>query len=591
MNTFALFMKLPKIPLAQTVIKLCELKEIKNIVISPGSRSAPLTLGFTNHPFFNCYSIVDERSAGFFALGIAQQLNEPVAVVCTSGSALLNYFPAIAEAYYSDIPLVILSADRPKYLIGIGDGQTIDQKNVYGVHSLYTTSLKEDIDPNKKSDDDEPMIIRNIENKLEKFLKIQSSIQDQNVAEINTALNIAIQKKGPVHINIPLNEPLYETTKDFSVYPKSEIASEIDATIDLKLVQELSDSWNNASKKMILIGVNGPNVIENQWLEGFAEDDSVMVFTETTSNLYHPEFFPSIDKIIAPLTTEEFEDLQPEILLTFGGVIVSKKIKAFLRKYKPQHHWHIDDKKALDTFFSLNKHLNYRANTFLSHFVPNVVSVKSNYKPYWKSIKENRRNKHKNYLDSIEFSDLMVFDRVLRSIPDHSILQVGNSSAIRYTQLFDLNPTLKVFCNRGTSGIDGCTSTAIGGAIVSEERTIFITGDLSFFYDSNALWNKYIPQNFRIILINNGGGGIFRILPGEKNTENFDTYFETTHEMSAEHLCKMYKFEHISVCNDDELKVALNGFYKDSDVPKLLEIHTPRTDNDNILLNYFNYIK
>ena len=124
-------MKYPKIPLAQTVVQLCKAKDISNIVISPGSRNAPLTLGFTNDSFFNCYSIVDERCAAFFALGIAQQTQKPVAVLCTSGSALLNYYPAVAEAYYSDIPLIVLSADRPKYLVGIGDGQTINQKEVY----------------------------------------------------------------------------------------------------------------------------------------------------------------------------------------------------------------------------------------------------------------------------------------------------------------------------------------------------------------------------------------------------------------------------------------------------------------------------
>ena len=137
-------MRLPKIPLAQTVVQLCIAKGIKHIVISPGSRNAPLTIGFTNHPFFECYSIVDERSAAFVALGIAQQTQTPVAVVCTSGSALLNYYPAIAEAYYSDIPLVVLSADRPEHLINVGDGQTINQKGVYSGHILYEANLTEE---------------------------------------------------------------------------------------------------------------------------------------------------------------------------------------------------------------------------------------------------------------------------------------------------------------------------------------------------------------------------------------------------------------------------------------------------------------
>ena len=156
----------------------------------------------------------------------------------------------------------------------------------------------------------------------------------------------------------------------------------------------------------------------------------------------------------------------------------------------------------------------------------------------------------------------MVFDSILKSIPNHSILQVGNSSAIRYTQLFSLNKTLEVYCNRGTSGIDGSTSTAVGFSVVSKKRTVFITGDLSFLYDSNGLWNNYMPNNFRIIVVNNQGGGIFRILPGQKNTENFDTFFETKHDLNAKHLSKMYGIEYVSVKTDQQLKNKLENFSK-----------------------------
>ncbi|HNU59692.1 MAG TPA: thiamine pyrophosphate-binding protein, partial [Aquaticitalea sp.] len=174
-------MNYPKIPLAQTVVQLFKAKNVKHIVISPGSRNAPLTIGFTNDPFFQCYSIVDERSAGFFALGIAQQLREPTAVVCTSGSALLNYYPAISEAYYSDIPLIVLSADRPKHLVGIGDGQTINQKNVFANHILYSANLKLDLkDELNLSEQEELPIFKNIEDKLERFLGLQDDIQSYN---------------------------------------------------------------------------------------------------------------------------------------------------------------------------------------------------------------------------------------------------------------------------------------------------------------------------------------------------------------------------------------------------------------------------
>ena len=582
-------MKVPKIKLAQTIVKLCEFKGIGHIVISPGSRNAPLTIGFSNHDYFKCYSIVDERCAAFFALGIAQQTQKPVALVCTSGSALLNYYPAIAEAYYSDIPLVVLSADRPKQFIGIGDGQTINQKNVYGSHILYEANLKDELRGDVVVTEDEPTIIKSIENKLEKFLGLKQSIEDYNSEEINKALNTAISQKGPVHINIPFDEPLYNLQETFNIKPNNipfvKEAFEQDTYDDYKTI------WQQSKRKLVLVGVNYPNSVDQEYLDMLANDASVIVFTETTSNLHQDNFFPSIDKIIAPLNEEEFINLQPDIILTFGGLVVSKKIKAFLRHYKPKHHWHVDEKNANDTFFSLDKHFKTSVNSFFEKLLDKNFSTKSDYFKIWNAVKSHRAIKHNQYLNEIPFSDFKVFDSVLKSIPNNSVVQSGNSSAIRYLQLFDLNKTLKVFCNRGTSGIDGSTSTAIGAAIVNKQPTVFITGDLSFFYDSNALWNNYMPISFRIILINNQGGGIFRILPGHKNTENFDNYFETTHNLNAKNLCAMYGIEYNSASNEEDLNSGLKDFYGLGEKPKLLEVFTPRILNDEILLNYFKYIR
>lgn len=583
-------MNYPKIPLAQTVVELCKAKEIKHIVISPGSRNAPLTIGFTNDTFFTCYSIVDERCAAFFALGIAQQTQKPVAVVCTSGSALLNYYPAVAEAFYSDIPLVVLSADRPKYLVNIGDGQTITQPDVYGKHVLYSANLKQDIKEEKQEMPDLP-IFKSIEDKLGKFLGLQQTIQQENETEINKAINKALVEKGPVHINIPFDEPLYDLVDTLSVSPKVMTPEFPDAKTNPDSLNELVNIWNTAKKKLVLVGVLQPNTIEQKWLEALANDDSIIVLTETTSNLHHEAFFPSIDKLIMPLSAEELKQLQPDLLLTFGGMIVSKKIKRFLRDHKPTTHWHVDEKKAYDTFFALSNHLLGNSNTFLSQLLPKANSQNSSYKSMFSSIMKIRREKHEQYLNEIQFCDFSVFDAILKTIPDNSQLQIGNSSAIRYIQLFDCNSTLKIFCNRGTSGIDGSTSTAIGAALVSDEPTVFITGDLSFFYDSNALWNNYIKSNFRIIVINNEGGGIFRILPGQKDTKNFDTYFETKHQLNAKHLCNMFQFEYTSAKNEKELENALNTFYATSEKPKLLEVFTPSTINDEVLLNYFKFIK
>ena len=169
---------------------------------------------------------------------------------------------------------------------------------------------------------------------------------------------------------MPLDEPLYDVVHELSVKPRPTIPESKPLQVDDSILGDCINDWNAASKKMVVVGVNQPNKIEQKWLEALAADDSVVVFTETTSNLHHDTFFSGIDKLIAPLKNEDFVKLQPDILLTFGGLIVSKKIKAFLREYGPQQHWHIDLKKANDTFFSLNNFIETTPNYFFSKFLP-----------------------------------------------------------------------------------------------------------------------------------------------------------------------------------------------------------------------------
>ncbi|WP_367753682.1 2-succinyl-5-enolpyruvyl-6-hydroxy-3-cyclohexene-1-carboxylic-acid synthase [Flavobacterium sp. WC2430] len=546
----------PKIPLAQSIIQTCLGKGITTIVISPGSRNAPLTIGFASNSAFKCYSIADERSAAFFALGIAQQTKQPVALVCTSGSALLNYYPAFAEAFYSQIPLIVISADRPQSKIDIGDGQTIRQENVFQNHSVYNANLQE-------------------------------GPSTENDQKINAAINTAIDKKGPVHINAPFEEPLYETVSELSVAVNVFASANETQTISNDDLAKFATIWNNFHRKMVLVGVNDPNVVNERTVEALANDNSVVVLTETTSNLHHPSFINNIDTIITPFSNEDFEEFCPDILVTFGGMIVSKRIKAFLRKYKPKHHWHIDPLRAYDTFGVLTEHFEADTNVFFDAFLPLTKIVVTDYFEKTEKVTLLRKQKSNLYLAKIPFSDFKVFETVIPSLPKNSQLQISNSSAIRYAQLIDIDPSIEVYCNRGTSGIDGSISTAIGAAVANKKQTTFITGDISFLYDSNGLWNNYIPKDFKIILINNGGGGIFRILPGHEETPVFNTFFETSHCLTAEHLAKMYGFEYSIASDETSLKNSLSNLYEQNEKPSILEIFTPTLDNDRILLQYF----
>ena len=546
----------PKIPLAQSIIQIFLAKGIKNIIISPGSRNAPLTIGFVSNPEFNCYSIADERCAAFFALGIAQQTEQPAALVCTSGSALLNYYPAFAEAFYSQIPLIVISADRPQSKIDIGDGQTIRQKNVFKNHSLYNANLTQEA---------------SVENDL----------------KINKAINKAVAKKGPVHINAPFEEPLYQTVSTLDVSVTISAFAKERMKISKDEIIGYASIWNKSKKKLIVVGENKPNQIDAGIIDFLAKDNSIVVMTETTSNLHHPSFLTSIDSIITPFVDEDFKNFQPNLLITFGGMVVSKRIKAALREHKPQHHWHINTLRGYDTFGCLTKHFKVNPNQFFNQFLPFTIPIQSNYSATFSAISALRKTRQSEYLAKIPVSDFIAFEQIMSSLPEDCMLQISNSSAIRYAQLVDIKPSIDVFCNRGTSGIDGSTSTAIGAAVANSKQTVLITGDISFLYDSNGLWNEYIPKNFKIIVINNGGGGIFRILPGHEETPVFNTFFETSHCLTAESLTKMYGFDYYIASDVTSLSVGLSEFYIQNEKPTILEIFTPTRDNDKILLQYF----
>ena len=578
-----------EIPSAQIAVQVARKLGIERVVISPGSRNAPLTLSFTSDPFFSCYSIVDERSAGFFALGMAREIGAPVILVCTSGSALLNYYPAVAEAYYSRIPLIILSADRPPYKIDIGDGQTIRQPGVFQTHCDCNLNLQLDVVHATKEQVASHYIPMLAE---ENLLRRQAEIQQENLANVQAGYFHALQVHGPVHINIPFEEPLYGRAKEWKEYEIDWPAAKEEDLQDIR-IGEFRNQWENATRKMVLIGVSDPGEISKECCKAWAEDSSVIVFTETTSNITHSEFFPSIDSIIAPLEKSKdsdllFRHLQPDLLLTLGGLIVSKKVKAFLRKYPPKSHWHLGRGPARATFYATPKHIPKEVEGLFGNRT-DPDGKKEGYRSLWKGVKEQYRSLREQYLKRIQHSDFSAFGSILSNIPDGYSVHFSNSSPIRYAQLFEMNSGLRVYCNRGTSGIEGCTSTAVGAAAALGRKTVVVTGDLGFLYDSNAFWNSYLPANFRIILINNSGGGIFRILPGKEDTEVFKRYFETTHARTAEAICEQNAIAYQSVSSKAELDAVWDDFYRAEEV-KLLEIKTPRRENDRVLLEYFDFL-
>ena len=585
-------MKYPVIPVAQSLILSSINFRIFDVVISPGSRNVPLAIGFASNEKFSCYSIVDERSAAFFALGLSQKSKKPTILLCTSGSALLNYYPAVAEGYYSEIPLIILSADRPKYKINIGDGQTIDQSEVFKKNILYSDTLSQDC-----IHATEEIIKSNSQNIIDqkydslKLEKLQKSIQASNEKMIGKVFGLSINKMQPVHLNVPMEEPLY----DFINTPSIKIKT-VRKKNKVKVFENFNKYYNQIYKEkkiLILIGVSDYDILSEKSISKINSFHSIVVLKEHTSNVFDDNFISNIDRLIGPIELQSnsdslFEDLSPDLIISLGGMIISKKIKSFLRNYKSRKHFHIGNNISKDSFYSGVDHLEISPNKFFENI--DLKKIDSNYHNIWQDIYRSKLELHNRYMRVANFSDLKVFELLANWIPKNYGIQAANSTPVRYFQLFDLKNKNHMFANRGTSGIDGSTSTAIGSSVNSDSPVVLITGDLSFFYDINALWNKHIPPSFRIIIINNGGGGIFKILAGFKQNNIFSEFIETKHNLSARSIAKMFNLNYSRVSTKFGLNLSLRTFFKNSKKPKILEIKTSGIKSAKILKDYFRYL-
>jgi 2-succinyl-5-enolpyruvyl-6-hydroxy-3-cyclohexene-1-carboxylate synthase len=546
------------------LIELLAQAGVKHVVISPGSRNAPLTYSFAGDKRFKCHSIVDERAAGYFALGIAQQLKSPVAVVCTSGTAAYNYGPAVAEAFYQRIPLVVITADRPEEWINQGDGQTIMQTNLFGKHVKSSIQIKEDDG--------------------------QGNTGWHNQRLISEALDSGrYPVSGPIHINVPLAESLYEEYQGAKGDSDARLIrrGRTSARLEKSELQHFVSKLNECTKILVLVGMGERNPDFQSQLEKFASYPAVTVLTETTSNLHSKNFIGCIDRLIMSFDDEDHSDFRPDLLITLGSHIISKKIKALLRSYDIQEHWHVDpDPQMIDTYTCLSVGVRCAPGAFFKQLNAVYEGVPSNYHQKW-LLRDNEHQKtHNEYIDQVSFSDFQVVGRVLRKVPPGSNLQMGNSSVVRYIQLFDAKDNIQYSGNRGTSGIDGCTSTASGAATASQTPTTLISGDIAFFYDSNALWNENLPRWLKIIVINNGGGGIFRIIDGPASTPVLEKFFETKHHLRAKNLAAMYGLNYFHAENLAELDQGLENLYR-SDKCGILEVITPRIENDKVLKDYF----
>lgn len=547
---------------AQQLANTLHSKGVKHIVISPGSRNAPLIIAFTNHDSYQCHSVPDERTAAFIALGMAHETQSPVALVCSSGSALLNYYPAISEAFYREIPLVVLSADRPTYLIDQADGQTIRQENVFANHILYSSSLTE------------------LGNTKETW---------HNQRKINEALNTATGlQNGPVHLNIPFEEPLYQTENIDFCAPQLTSVFHPAATLEAKQINFIVDKIMAAKSPMILIGQMDGCVEINKALEKLS--CATLILTETTSNISIANRIQSIDRFLMGLSADEKSNFHPDLLITMGGNVVSKKIKQTLRSSPIDTHIHVGHGyPAPDTYQSLSFVIPQRPSQFLKDLCQEKF-LSNNWVKTQLDINHRITKKHQEAVKSIPFSDFQVVNALQSVVDSNHNFHVANSTSIRYAQLFSNWKSPHFYCNRGTSGIDGIVSTAVGHALTSNVTNWLLIGDISFFYDTNALWHAQKPQNLKIVVMNNNGGGIFRFIDGPKSTGQLDTFFETQQPNSIKNIANSFNVNYSHAMSIEGLQNGLQKLKESTDTC-ILEVHTPRIENADLLKNYFKLLQ
>jgi 2-succinyl-5-enolpyruvyl-6-hydroxy-3-cyclohexene-1-carboxylate synthase len=551
-----------------SLIEACHHFGIENVILCPGSRNAALIISFNRSGLFNCHSIADERVAGFYALGMSLATQKPVAVACTSGSAATNLSPALVEAFYLKAPVVAITADRPLAWTDQGNGQTIRQRGLFKNFTVHDFSL---ITIPKNED--------------------EAWLNRRKLSEcFATAL---IKNRGPAHINVPMAEPLYgHRSYLLKQKPPFYRAVSPDKVLTGKQTKDFAKAISNARSVMILPGQMLPNENFRKCINSWSKLGNVAVLTETTANLEVPNAIDTIDRvIIGLLNPEKRKKLMPEILITTGGYVVSKRIKKLLRDFRPAQHWHLNPyDSGLDTFQSLSHEIAIEPELFLNAVLPKVKLNNSTYSKSWKALKDNAERAHKSFMRQAPYSDLSVFGFILGKFNSKVNLHLSNSSTVRYVQLFGHQRRLNYFGNRGTSGIDGCTSTAAGYALANQkEKNILITGDVAFRYDSNALWNKNFPNNLKIIVINNDGGGIFRIIEGPGTTDELEDFFEAHHPGDIGKLASTYDIPFFSANDMDSLKAVFNKFTSGKGTA-ILEVKTPRKQNAKVLADYFKHI-
>lgn len=553
------------------IAQICAAKGVRNFIIAPGSRSAPLTIAISRHPQITCRAVYDERSAAYIALGLAQQLQQPVGLICTSGTATLNFAPAVTEAFYQQIPLLVLTADRPPEWLDQQNNQTIHQFRLYEPHCRGSYELPEDTThPDAR-------------------WFVERTMADA----INRCQG---PTPGPVHVNIPLREPVYPTAAELAApLPTPRIIQAVPPAPDLSATtwDELLSLWHGAKRKLIVGGMHPADAKLNRALQTLGQDPTVAVIGDVTANLYpHGTALAHSDIVLGTRNPDLLQQLLPDLVVTFGGQYTSKYLRTLLRRQPPQVQWHLQlEGNAIDTLQSLTHLIPMRSADFFEQLSRRTCPESgSAYASLWQQLETEADATLTNFLEAAPFGEFQATYQVMRALPSGSRLQLGNSMPVRYGNFIGYTGVdlAQINSNRGTSGIDGTVSTTVGAALATDALTTLIVGDLAFFYDRNGLWHAHLPPNLRIVLLNNHGGGIFQIIdgPGQLPPPVQETFFLTPQPLNARRTAEDHNCAYFFADNAATLAATLPQFFAPNTRAAILEIETDMATNTAVFAEF-----
>ena len=545
----------------QLLVAMLKAKKVKNIVVSAGTSHDAIARSLECDDYFKTYNIVDERSAAFFALGLIQELNETVAIVCTAGTAAVNYLTGVTEASRRNLPLVVITADKNPYYYNQFEDQMVDQINLFKSVVKHTVSL-----PMIKDDKDRWYCERLLN---EAFLEINH------------------HGTGPVHINIPIEEGMFAIGDTFTTkeLPKIKVIERLDVSSDLNKWEEKFRFLKN--KKVLIVYGQDYNVTQSriEKLEKIFRNYNCLISTEKLSNL-HCEGAIEMSKVSRLMTVSgEFEQICPDVVISLAGSVAWDGKFALKSNNKKFENWLVSEFGMVQDFYrNLTNIFECSIDEFLEKMSNYEIDEKNDYYNLCKNLDA------KFELPNFEYSNLYVTQKLMNNIPKDSILNLANSSTIRLAQYFDNDPSIKIYCNRGIHGIDGCMSTFIGQSAVTDKLSFLIIGDLTFFYDMNALWNRYVGKNVRIMLVNNSGAALFHFNQGLQKYPTLNENVAADHNATAKGWAESRGFKYLSSTNKEEFDKNLVEFVNpNSDKPIILEVFTKKEEDARLQHEFFEY--